>query len=81
MLLVLMSISAMANNVIPGMAVTYVRSTGEYVSATIIGPSRHGDNYTPPPPCNSRAVGFEPGTSAAGIQGASTEARGTSPEI
>ena len=35
----------MANNVIPGMAVTYVRSTGEHVSATIFGPSRHGDNY------------------------------------
>ena len=29
----------------------------------------------------ARAVGFEPGTSDAGIQGASTEARGTSPEI
>ena len=29
----------------------------------------------------ARAVGFEPGTSEAGIQGASTEARGTSPEI
>ena len=35
----------MANNVIPGMAVTYVRSTGEHVSANIFGPSRHGDNY------------------------------------
>ena len=27
------------------MAVTYVRSTGEHASATIIGPSRHGHNY------------------------------------
>ena len=35
----------MANNVIPGMAVTYVWSTGEHVSANIFGPSRHGDNY------------------------------------
>ena len=35
----------MANNVIPGMAVTYFRSTGEHASATIIGPSRHGNNY------------------------------------
>ena len=29
----------------------------------------------------ARAVGFEPGTSDAGAQGASTEARGTSPDI
>ena len=29
----------------------------------------------------ARAVGFEPGTSEAGVQGASTEARGTSPEL
>ena len=35
----------MANNVVPGMAVTYVRSTGEHASATIIGPSCHGDKY------------------------------------
>ena len=35
----------MAHNGIPGMAVTYVRSTGEYVSAKIFRPSRHGDNY------------------------------------
>ena len=35
----------MANNVIPGMAVTYVQSTGEHVSANFFGPSRHGDNY------------------------------------
>ena len=35
----------MANNVIPGMAVTYVQSTGEHVSARIFGPSCHGDNY------------------------------------
>ena len=35
----------MANNVIPGMAVTYVQSTGEHVSPNIFGPSRHGDNY------------------------------------
>eukprot|EP00670_Eutreptiella_braarudii_P020864 CAMPEP_0174348318 /NCGR_PEP_ID=MMETSP0811_2-20130205/4738_1 /TAXON_ID=73025 ORGANISM="Eutreptiella gymnastica-like, Strain CCMP1594" /NCGR_SAMPLE_ID=MMETSP0811_2 /ASSEMBLY_ACC=CAM_ASM_000667 /LENGTH=51 /DNA_ID=CAMNT_0015474745 /DNA_START=26 /DNA_END=178 /DNA_ORIENTATION=+ len=35
----------MANNVMPGMAVTYVRSIGEHASATIIGPSHHGDNY------------------------------------
>ena len=35
----------MANNVIPGMAGTYVRSTGEHVSANIFSPSRHGDNY------------------------------------
>ena len=35
----------MANNVIPGMAVTYVRSTGQHVSANIFGPCRHGDNY------------------------------------
>ena len=35
----------MANNVIPGMAITYVRSTGEHVSANIFGPSRNGDNY------------------------------------
>ena len=35
----------MANNVTPGLAVTYIRSTGEHVPATIIGPSRHGDNY------------------------------------
>ena len=35
----------MANNVIPGMAVMYVRSTGEHVSANIFGPSHHGDNY------------------------------------
>ena len=35
----------MANNGIPGMAGTYVRSTGEHVSANIFGPSRHGDNY------------------------------------
>ena len=34
----------MANNAIPGMVVTYVRSTREHASATIIGPSRHGDN-------------------------------------
>ena len=34
----------MANIVIPGMAVTSVRSTGEHASATIIGPSRHADN-------------------------------------
>jgi hypothetical protein len=38
----------MANNVIPGMAGIYVRSTGEHVSANIFGPSRHGDNYLPP---------------------------------
>ena len=37
----------MANNVIPGMAGIYVRSTGEHVSANIFGPSRHGDNYIP----------------------------------
>jgi hypothetical protein len=35
----------MAKNVIPGMAGTYVRSTGEHVSADIFGPSHHGDNY------------------------------------
>ena len=35
----------MANNVMPGMVVTYVRSIGEHVSATITSPSRHGDNY------------------------------------
>ena len=35
----------MANNVMPGMAVMHVQSTGEHVSATIIGPSRHGHNY------------------------------------
>jgi hypothetical protein len=35
----------MVNNVIPGMAVTYIRSTGEHVSANIFGPSHHGDNY------------------------------------
>ena len=35
----------MANNVIPGMAGMYVRSTGEHVSANIFCPSRHGDNY------------------------------------
>ena len=35
----------MANNVIPGMAVTYARSTGEHASAATFGPSRHGDNY------------------------------------
>ena len=35
----------MANNVMPGMAITYVRSTREHVSATIIGPSRHGHNH------------------------------------
>ena len=35
----------MANNFIPSMAVTYVRSTGEHVSAHIFCPSRHGDNY------------------------------------
>ena len=45
MLLVLMYFSAMANNVIPGLAVTYVRSTEEHALATIIAPSRHGDNY------------------------------------
>ena len=35
----------MANNVMPGIAVAYIQSTGEHASATIIGPSRHGDNY------------------------------------
>ena len=35
----------MAHNVIPGMAVTYVQSRGEHVSANIFGPSCHGDNY------------------------------------
>ena len=35
----------MANNVMPGMVVTYVGSTGEHVSANIFGPSHHGDNY------------------------------------
>ena len=35
----------MANDFIPGMAVTYVRSTGEHVSANVFGPSCHGDNY------------------------------------
>ena len=43
----------------PPVVVTYVRSTGEHVSATIIGPSRQGDNYIhlnpihpmPPPAC------------------------------
>jgi hypothetical protein len=34
----------MANNVIPGMPVTCVQSTGEHVSANIFGPFRHGDN-------------------------------------
>ena len=34
----------MDNNVIPGMAGIYARSTGEHVSANIFGPSRHGDN-------------------------------------
>ena len=29
----------------------------------------------------ARATGFEPGTSEAGVQGASTEARGTSPAM
>ena len=45
MLFVLMSFSAMANNVIPGMAGICVRSTGEHVPANIFGPSHHGDNY------------------------------------
>ena len=35
----------MANNVMLGMVVTYVRSTEEHVSATNIGLSGHGDNY------------------------------------
>ena len=35
----------MAHDVIPDMALTYIRSTGEHVSANIFGPSRHGDNY------------------------------------
>ena len=35
----------MTNNVIPGMAVTYIRSTREHVSANIFGPSRYGDKY------------------------------------
>ena len=39
MLLVLMRISVMANVDIAGMAVTYIRSTGEHVPAIIIGPS------------------------------------------
>ena len=43
---------------------------------------RYANSRThPPPPPAARAVGFEPGASAAGIQGASTEARGTSLEI
>ena len=35
----------MANNVTPGLAVTYIRSTREHAPATIIGPSRHGESY------------------------------------
>ena len=35
----------MADNFIPSMAVMYVQSTGEHVSAHIFRPSRHGDNY------------------------------------
>ena len=35
----------MANNVMPGIAVMHVQSTGGHASATIIGPSHHGDNY------------------------------------
>ena len=35
----------MVNNGIPGMAVTYVQSTREHVSALTFGPSRHGENY------------------------------------
>ena len=34
----------MAIIAIPSMAVTYVRNTGEHSPATIIGPSRHGEN-------------------------------------
>ena len=45
MLFVLMWLSAMANSFIPSMAVKYVRSTGEHVSAHSFHPSRHGDNY------------------------------------
>ena len=35
----------MAHVATPGMAVTYIRSTGEHVSATIIGPSTRGDDF------------------------------------
>ena len=35
----------MAHVATPGMAVTYIRSTGEHVSATIIGPSTCGDDF------------------------------------
>ena len=45
MLLDVMRFSTMANNVIAGWAVTYVWSTREHAPATIIGLSRHGDNY------------------------------------
>ena len=41
MLLVLVSFSAMADVATPGKAITYVRSTGEHVPATIVGPSTH----------------------------------------
>ena len=35
----------MAHVATPGMVVMYIRSTGEHVSATIIGPSTRGDDF------------------------------------
>ena len=35
----------MAQFATPGMVVRYIRSTGEHVSATIIGPSTRGDDF------------------------------------
>ena len=43
MLSVLVRFSAMADVATPGMAVTYVWSTGEHAPATIVGPSTGGD--------------------------------------
>ena len=35
----------MAHVATPGMAVTYIRTTSEHFSATIIGPSTRGDDF------------------------------------
>ena len=40
-----MCFSAMTNVVTPGLAVTYIRSTGEPAPATIIGRCTHGDDF------------------------------------
>ena len=45
MVTVLLWFLAMKNIAIAGLGVTYIRSTGEHASATIVGPSTRGDDF------------------------------------